>query len=277
MICIPKNQARSFIAGFTLVEVIIAVSISFLIISVIGSVVIVGQNSYMRGGNSAEITQNARVVLGRLSREIRQSQKIITLLPVENINPAVEIEFQDGHLFAVSETDSAQGGSSNTIILSPISSDRDDYYKDMFLVIISGTGAGQTRKISSYSGADKTAEVDQPWEIQPNASSLYKIDSSFYYIHYYRDDENRVLREVFTYCFSSDSVSCVSPETYVPFGSVPPGGQQLLKIILEQPRIIGEDIIYLRFYGEKIINIAMGLMIKDQTADFETNIFGRNL
>jgi len=49
----------------------------------------------------AELTQNARVSLDRISRELRQSVDIITSLPETNDDPenppAEEIFFQDGH------------------------------------------------------------------------------------------------------------------------------------------------------------------------------------
>lgn len=49
----------------------------------------------------AELTQNNRVFLDRLSRELRQSVNIITALPPTNSDPlnppAEQIIFQDGH------------------------------------------------------------------------------------------------------------------------------------------------------------------------------------
>lgn len=263
--------------GFTIPEVLIVVTISALIVVTIASMIVFSQRSYLQGGNSAEIAQNARVILERMSREVRQAEKISTQLPVSNINPANEIQFQDGHLPIVLESANAQGGSLNTIVLSSGSSSLDNYYKDLYIKIISGTGAGQVRKITNYIGASKTAEVDQDWDTNPSASSLYKIDSSFYYIRYHLDGQMNILREVFAYCFSQNYLTCTSPETYVSFGSVPPSGQALLKVPLEADEIIGQYVTSLQFYGQSTINIFLTLQINNQITSFQTEVYGRNL
>lgn len=48
-------------------------------------------------------------------------------------------------------------------------------YVDYSIRIISGTGAGQIRKITAYDSVTKTATVDTGWSQQPNATSLYEI------------------------------------------------------------------------------------------------------
>ena len=92
---------------------------------------------------------------------------------------------------------------------------------DMFVKITGGTGTGQVRKITDYNGTSKTAGVDIIWDTVPDGTSVYKIDSSFYYIHYHRDDDNNVWRKVVTYCYPEDPVTCVQPETYVPWDATP--------------------------------------------------------
>lgn len=94
MIKKPNNS------GFTLVEVIIAISISIILFLIIGLIYFVGQNTYKKTDTRAEITQNGRVMLDRIIRELRQAQNITTVLPLDNSNPATlpsEIEFEDGH------------------------------------------------------------------------------------------------------------------------------------------------------------------------------------
>jgi len=60
------------------------------------------QKFYQKTEIKAEILQNARVVSERISRELRQTQEIVTVLPQTPDNPSSpppsEIEFQDGHL-----------------------------------------------------------------------------------------------------------------------------------------------------------------------------------
>ena len=99
MIITPKNKHHSP-TGFTLIEVIIAVAISLLIVLMISSSYFVAQRAYVKADSKAEISQNGRVILDRLARELRQTPDILTALPADNSNPGLtpnEIMFQDGH------------------------------------------------------------------------------------------------------------------------------------------------------------------------------------
>lgn len=99
---IKKPSAVKSGAGFTLMEVIVAISIFVLVTMIVFAIYFVGQKFYQKSELRAEILQNGRVVLERLVREIRQTQEVITALPQTPDNPdnppAGEIEFQDGHL-----------------------------------------------------------------------------------------------------------------------------------------------------------------------------------
>lgn len=272
-----KNNLKYSHTGFSLAEMLIVISIFILIIVTIYSVYSLSQQGYLSGEEIAEITQNGRVVLERISREIRQAKEIITELPEERIDAPNEIKFQDGHISLVSEQDTAQGATLNTITLASDASDEDDYYKDVFVKIISGAGVGQIRKIYKYNGATKVADIEGSWDTQPVSGSSYKIDSSFYYIYYYKDETNNIYRKVSAYCFSDDSVTCAAPEIYIPWNAIPPIGQTSLEITLEDPRIIGEYATNLEFWGSIIINISLSLEKKNKTIHLETKIFGRNL
>lgn len=263
--------------GFTLTEIIIVAAIFTIIVVTIFTAVTYSQKSYVLGGNVAEIIQNSRVIIERMSREIRQAKKIITSLPEENVDPPSEIKFQDGHLPEILEEDRAQGGSNNTITLSLNAQSKNDYYKDFFITIISGSGNGQIRKIINYDGISKTVQIDRDWVIAPDITSFYKIDSSFYYIHYYRDANSNVLREVTTCCFSDDFLTCVFPETYVSCVAIPPENQTILEMVLESSRIIGEYVSNLEFYGARTIDLFMEMNIKNQIIKLKTKVFGRNL
>lgn len=71
----------------------------------------------------------------------------------------------------------AQTGSTNTSIkLAATASGVDEAYTGARLRIISGTGAGQARDISAYSGAGKTATVSPAWTTTPDATSVYSLD-----------------------------------------------------------------------------------------------------
>ena len=53
----------------------------------------------------------------------------------------------------------------------------DNYYKNMRVEIISGTGKGQLRRIVKYAGDTKIATLDTNWTTNPNTSSVYGITS----------------------------------------------------------------------------------------------------
>lgn len=71
----------------------------------------------------------------------------------------------------------AQGGDANTITLSTNADYRDDYYNNVKIQIVGGTGAGQRRTITDYDGNTKVATVDSNWTIIPDATSIFATES----------------------------------------------------------------------------------------------------
>ena len=89
--------------GFTILEVSVSIGLFAFVIILVGSMYSFSQKAYNAGSNQGELSQNIRVSLDRLSRELRQSEEIITVMPsvdTDPVNPPVnEIFFQDGHNF----------------------------------------------------------------------------------------------------------------------------------------------------------------------------------
>lgn len=83
--------------GFTLTEVLVIISIVAIVIGAISSAYLLSQRAYQQGEIAAEITQNGRVILERLAREIRQAREIVTELADEQADATSTIMFQDGH------------------------------------------------------------------------------------------------------------------------------------------------------------------------------------
>ena len=86
--------------GFTLVELVIALTISILIFLIVVSAYDFNQRLYSDIDTRSELVQNGRVIIDRLVREIRQAQKMVTNLPADTSDPdnlPDEIMFQDGH------------------------------------------------------------------------------------------------------------------------------------------------------------------------------------
>lgn len=67
----------------------------------------------------------------------------------------------------------AQTATSNTITLAADASTYDNCYKGWDIEILAGTGAGQIRTVSNYSGITKIATLSQAWSVIPDATSMY--------------------------------------------------------------------------------------------------------
>src|SRR6185295_19906933 len=72
-------------------------------------------------------------------------------------------------------TGTAQAGAANTITLAAGASATDGLYDPGLIIIRSGTGAGQCRTITQYTGSTKVAAVDRDWRTNPDNTSVYVI------------------------------------------------------------------------------------------------------
>lgn len=69
-------------------------------------------------------------------------------------------------------TGTAQGGAAGSIDLDTGASSTDDFYNNQLVVIASGTGAGQSRFISDYTGSTRRATV-ATWVTNPDSTSVF--------------------------------------------------------------------------------------------------------
>jgi len=87
--------------GFSLLEIIVSLSLFSFLILLVNSMFVISQRAYNKGSARGELAQNSRVSVDRISREIRQSEEIVTLMPATSTDilfpPVNEIFFQDGH------------------------------------------------------------------------------------------------------------------------------------------------------------------------------------
>lgn len=72
----------------------------------------------------------------------------------------------------------AQASTDNTITLAASASAVNGQYDPGRVLIISGTGIGQSRRILDYDGSTKTAVVSRDWRVNPDTTSSYVIFSS---------------------------------------------------------------------------------------------------
>lgn len=92
---------KNNVNGFTLTEVISVIAIGLIITLAVYEVFLMSQKAFGQAEANLELTQNARIFLDRVTREIRQSDAIASSLPptkiTEGFPPASELMFQDGH------------------------------------------------------------------------------------------------------------------------------------------------------------------------------------
>lgn len=69
----------------------------------------------------------------------------------------------------------AQGGTKAQITLNAAASTTDNLYEEAYIVLISGTGAGQVRKIKAYYGATRTCVVWNHFQVAPDNTTVYRI------------------------------------------------------------------------------------------------------
>lgn len=258
--------------GFTLIETLIAVGVFAIITFVVTGAIVFGNNTYRKTEEFIELTQNGRVVLNSMSREIRQAERIITSLSETKEYSEDEIIFKDGHLEQIIEQGTLQGGEEDKIFLKNSSSSQDGFYNNSYIKITSGPAelVGEIRKITDYDGESKQAQLAYPFEEGVDCFGVdYMIDTSYYYVHYYLED-GFMKRVVRGYYFSDE------PESYVPIDSTPPEEQTLEADVLES-RIIGEHFNDLRIWKNQGVNIYIELNHINKKIDLFKKVLTRNL
>ena len=88
--------------AFTLVELLVAILVSSILIGVTTSTYVLFRKSVALDQGRADISQNARVAMDRMSRDLRQTTAVVTVLPASPVDNSVtqpnEIEIEDGHI-----------------------------------------------------------------------------------------------------------------------------------------------------------------------------------
>jgi type II secretory pathway pseudopilin PulG len=96
----PRHQPPHGRRGFSLLELLIALGISFFIFLIMCAILVPGIKTCRATTLSLDLTQNARVGVARIAREIRSSPKIATQLPDVPDDPSMPVShtimFRDG-------------------------------------------------------------------------------------------------------------------------------------------------------------------------------------
>lgn len=72
-------------------------------------------------------------------------------------------------------SNTAASATASTIVLNAGASSLDSFYNNMMISIVSGTGIGQARIITGYTGSSKTATVSRTWITNPDNTSGFVI------------------------------------------------------------------------------------------------------
>lgn len=84
--------------GFSLIELLIVSAVMLVVLLAFFSIYFASQGFYQKAENQAEILQNGRVILERISREVRQAKEVVTSLSNLESEAANSFVFEDGHV-----------------------------------------------------------------------------------------------------------------------------------------------------------------------------------
>lgn len=80
-----------------------------------------------------------------------------------------------GQAMQVIRSSTAQSGTTSTLVLDASASSSDSLYVGCAIAILAGTGEGQIRRCSAYTGSTKTATVSPNWGTAPDSDSVFII------------------------------------------------------------------------------------------------------
>jgi hypothetical protein len=130
-----------------------------------GTNIVLAKGTGVTGFNDLSAAQvNTEVDTGIADAALATAASLATV--ASNVSALVAAGF--------TRTGTAQAGAPGSITLDAGASAVDDFYKNQIIVIASGTGAGQARFISGYTGATKVAAVAN-WATNPNNTSVFYI------------------------------------------------------------------------------------------------------
>lgn len=96
---------------------------------------------------------------------------------LHNITNSTGKQLRESAAVLVIETGTAQAGAAGTLTLAAGANANNNFYDDMRIVIVGGTGVGQARVIHEYNGTTKVASIAPDWIVTPDNTSEYQIQS----------------------------------------------------------------------------------------------------
>lgn len=113
----------------------------------------------------------------RMIVDYNGTSKIATVSRNWNITPDNTSEYivTGKAEFLVETSGLAAGGGASSVTLDSSASSVDGTYIGSTVMILTGTGGGQVRIITGYTGATKVATVSQSWATTPDTTSAYAV------------------------------------------------------------------------------------------------------
>ena len=140
------------------------------------------------GGSSGTPTQSATVsspisIDGFTFDAPSQNLKLLEADSTGNAH--YEVELANGtinepfkRIAAMTAVGTAYSGTASTIRLAAATDRPDSFFAGNTIRLTGGTGAGQIRNISTYTGDSDTVTVDANWTVTPNSSTRYEITNA---------------------------------------------------------------------------------------------------
>lgn len=123
------------------------------------------------GGSVTEIGASGIYYLDLTALELTSTSSAYVYITSSDSTPfTTEIPFEPAL-----ETGEAAAATASSITLRAAASGVDDTYNGAQIEIIRGTGLGQSRTITDYTGSTQIANIDRVWLTNPDTTSVYKV------------------------------------------------------------------------------------------------------
>ena len=118
---------------------------------------------------------NSRLILMKLSAAAKAEVKAEVDSSLDTAFPSSPTPNSMNAVLKPLHSGTAQAGAAGSITLASGASASDDFYNSVHVMIIAGTGAGQSRLISDYVGSTRVATVAGTWVTNPDNTSVYTL------------------------------------------------------------------------------------------------------
>lgn len=196
---------------------------------------------------------------------------------VATVDRPIGRDATDSTLYAIlGESGTAQSATSTTIVLESSHGHNtdDDHYNGMIIKIVSGTGIGQSKTISDYTGSSLTITVDSAWTTTPSSDSVYVIFGGW--IGTFEDVSNYT--KTISTLFYVESEHFVYDQQYAP-DSTGTGISDILEIVDQRTpyNLVHASTVVSNYFRASIISLGTSVTGQIQTIFHSTKNLSSNV